>query len=232
MNRCAFCDAEATETLHFCVKCMNDPYMPSSYQWIKVAQEDWETFSRWKEVWMEWWWIEGRKKYKNPLKKNGKPKKEKWVRLFCTRSKENARLMLRQIKAARNLSSPNASQQKELDSIRKYDDFRVVEPENLGKRGKSPQRTGKQGDDFRKTDPSLTQRVGSPVECPGCGTREALKVKYKGEKMWRCVSCGRRWPRSPGEGSVRPSKRPRARSGTSTAEERPRKRQKPARNKG
>lgn len=229
MKRCAFCDAEATETLHFCVKCMNDPYVPT-YVWIKVAQEDWETFSRWKEAWMEWWWIEGRKKYKNPLKANGKPKKEKWVRLFCTRSEENARLMLRQIKAARNLSSPNASQQKELDSIRKYDDFRVTEPEvtSSSKRVKTP----KQSEDFRKTDPSLTQRVGSPVECPGCGTREALKVKRKGEKMWRCLSCGRRWPRNPGEGSDRPSKRPAERPGRSTAPERPRKRQKPARNKG
>lgn len=230
MTRCAFChDAEATETLHFCVRCMNDPLVPS-YQVVKVAQHEWDSFSRWKEIWMEWWWIEGRKKYKNALKPNGKPKKEKWIKLFCTRSPENARLMVRQIKAARNLSSPTSKQQKELDSIRKYDDFRVVEPElpAPSKRVKPP----KQGDDFRKTDPALSRDVKAPAECPGCGLRDAKKVRKGDRKLWRCRSCGRRWPRSPGNGSVSPSDGLRDDSSRSTASERPRKRQKPARNKG
>lgn len=179
---------------------------------------------------MEWWWIEGRKKYKNPLKKNGKPKKEKWIRLYCSRSEEGARLIIRQIKAARNLSSPSAHQQKELDLLRKFDDYRVIEPElpAKGKGGKPPKAT----DDFRKTDPHLSQSIGSPVECPGCGTREALKVKKGDRKLWRCVSCGRRWPRSPGEGSVKPSKGRSTRSSSSVAPERPRKRQKPAKSRG
>lgn len=165
---------------------------------------------------MEWFWIEGRKKYKNPLKKNGQPKKEKWVRLYCAQTEGQANLLIRQIKAFTSGVSNKRTpvQEKEAELLTKFDDFRVVEPVIKGKRAK--RELAEAEENFRKNQATQADPVAPFPECPGCGRREAKKVKKGDLKLWRCLSCGRRWPRSSGEAPEKPSKARRGDPGRST----------------
>lgn len=233
--RCEFCGAQATGQILYCDGCLRDPEVPS-YETIKVEQHQWEAFSAWKEIWMTWWWIEGRRKWKNPLKKNGKPKKEVWHRMYCARSEESAKLLIRQIKASiaagKEGTKTSKARDREIDLVSRYDEWRVIAPEApvVTKRGKGP-KPSKHESVSEKSTAFVEGTVEDRIECPGCGKRGPKKVKKGEKKLWKCLSCGRRWPRSSGEAPQKPSKGLEPSRGTTTAAERPRKRQKPAKKK-
>lgn len=98
--------------------------------------------------------------------------------------------------------------EKEARKIRAKEEKRAKQ-EAAAKRGKSRTPVVKGDNDAREGE------LSTPTTCPKCGpNRTVLKKKFKGEKVWKCVDCGHRWPRSAPEASTGSSKARKRASGS------------------
>lgn len=103
-----------------------------------------------------------------------------WFPLYCSKNPFQAKTLLKMVLNAERFAPANP---KEFQFLSEFDfeDFRIREP---GQKIKAP-----------KPRP----------RCPKCGNASE-PVKRGAQRLWRCTSCGKRWPRAdPSKAPVRPS---------------------------
>lgn len=146
---------------------------------------------RWRDFKMSLWWVEGQRKRKNAQGKRI------WIPLYSARSELEARGVLRFI--LNDLGNP-----KELAMLDKeFRDFRVAPPIAEPTKARARRRVA------ASASPELPQGQETVAlaagTCPRCGQTGAKKVRKGDQKRWRCLSCGKRWPRNAREAPTRPS---------------------------